>query len=165
MKALLALVVVLVCGLAQASEGSFAKLVKGIESNSSAYLFYRVEKSQFSNEQLAKMNVFANYGTRSWGDTILEGDYMASSEQARLDVIEGVYSGSTLVAFKIIYSLKAWSTGSCDVDYNAINGDGSNLDQVLAECDLGRIYGSSYVDVGIHQTDDSWSEPRFEDKY
>lgn len=69
----------------------------------------------------------ANHQSNIWADTILEGDYEAEVPE-RIDVIEGIYRGEQLIAYRLIYSAKAW----------LVNPDGSRELE-------GRIVEASFV--------------------
>lgn len=70
-----------------------------------------------------------------WGDTILEGDYVASG-RTRLDIVYAFYKKDKLVGYKIQYSEKSWFTGSCDFDGKRAS---------LKKCSEGRIVEVSFV--------------------
>jgi hypothetical protein len=78
-----------------------------------------------------------------WADTILEGDYSAAGD-TRLDQVEAVFEkadgGEQLVAYRIVYSEKAWYTADCDPRR------GKEL------CEEGRIAEASFVSP----TAESW---------
>jgi hypothetical protein len=74
-----------------------------------------------------------------WGDTILEGDYVADG-QTRLDQASALYKNRELIGYKIKYSEKAWYVGNCEY-----NGSESSL----VDCDAGRIIEVSYVSADL----------------
>ncbi|HEX7675495.1 MAG TPA: hypothetical protein VF412_15070 [Bdellovibrio sp.] len=81
-----------------------------------------------------------------WGDTILEGDYVAAGH-TRLDLVTGYYKNNVLVGYKIQYSEKAWFTGNCHY---------TGTRESLKDCKEGRIQETSYVseDRGTYFTDE-----------
>lgn len=50
-----------------------------------------------------------------WGDTILEGDFVAAGD-TRLERVVGIYREHSLVAYLISYSETAWSTADCAIE-------------------------------------------------
>lgn len=48
-----------------------------------------------------------------WGDTILEGDYVAENN-LNIDQIQLVHVGSAFVGYRVTYSAVAYETGHCD---------------------------------------------------
>lgn len=74
-----------------------------------------------------------------WGDTILEGDYVADG-QTRLDKVLAFYKDNQLVGYKIQYSEKAWYTGDCNYD---------GKEESLNNCQDGRIEEGSYVSADM----------------
>ena len=89
--------------------------------------------SQKSKLDLIKI---AGIQAQIWGDTILEGDYVASGHTS-LDIVEKIYLKNRFLGYRIYYSEKAWFTGDCE--YNP--DDLSKMDQCVA----GRIHERSYV--------------------
>ena len=93
----------------------------------------KLEKIQ--PETRSSLKEVAHYQTQIWGDTILEGDYVAAGD-LRLDEVVAYYHGSELLGYKIVYSETAWYTGDCSYD-------GSK--DSLKSCSEGRIVEASYV--------------------
>lgn len=73
-----------------------------------------------------------------WGDTILEGDYVADGK-TRLDQVTVLYKNNKLIGYLVRYSEKAWDTSSIGCAYDGIH------DETLAGCAQGRIIESTYV--------------------
>jgi hypothetical protein len=71
-----------------------------------------------------------------WGDTILEGDFVADGK-TRLDEVQALYKNKTLIGYKITYSERAWFTADCS--YDGIHKE------TLRGCTEGRILEASYV--------------------
>lgn len=92
-------------------------------------LFYQLQK--IAEEQV---NV--------WGDTILEGDYVADGE-VRLTKISAIYKNSELVAYRITYNQNAWDTSTC-------NYDGNRHQETLVGCAAGKITESTYVSASLN---------------
>lgn len=82
-----------------------------------------------------------------WGDTILEGDYIASGETI-LDQVFAIYENEMLKAYYIKYHEQAWYIGDCNYDEN----DPSSLNQ----CTEGIISEGTYIspDLKTVITDD-----------
>ncbi|MBO9666976.1 MAG: hypothetical protein J7501_09200 [Bdellovibrio sp.] len=162
MKTVIALVMSLTACFAQANP--FVKLVDLIDSvHKNPAQYTEVEAPQFTAAQKAQLAKLAEQETIVWGDTILEGDYMASQEAVRVDSVVAIYQGTKLVAYKMKFSLKSWDTGSCDLDYDALAEDDANLDELLKECDLGRIYGSAFVSADLKHSEHDWDEQEYFD--
>lgn len=71
-----------------------------------------------------------------WGDTILEGDYVADGNM-RLDEVHIIKQGDTVIGYALTYSERAWFTGDCA--YNSTNRNS------LEFCQEGRIQERSFV--------------------
>lgn len=96
------------------------------------------QKTRFnilSEDTRETLKAVVNYQVQIWGDTILEGDYVASS-RPRLDEVVAYYRDSEFLGYKMKYSEKAWYTGNCSYD-----GSRKSLDS----CKVGRITETSYV--------------------
>ncbi len=91
--------------------------------------------NKLSDSVRVDLKAVVDYQTQIWGDTILEGDYVASG-RPRLDEVIAYYRDSELQGYKMRYSEKAWYTGEC-----AYNGTRASL----ANCKEGRIAETSYV--------------------
>lgn len=92
--------------------------------------------SDLSPEILSRLKDVAEDQAFIWGDTILEGDYVADGK-TQLDRVEGVYLNQELVAYRITYSERAWYIGDCayeDMTHESFEG-----------CESGLIVESSYV--------------------
>ncbi|UOF02374.1 hypothetical protein [Bdellovibrio reynosensis] len=152
--------VVLACALIltslAANANSLNDVVADISKNPGKYSLVEVPQTSFSAKQWTQLSALAEKESWIWGDTILEGDYISSNEPVVLDLVEAVYSGKSLVAYKIVYSAKAWDTGACEVDYDALEDENANLDEVLAECTVGKIVGNSYVNVTLTEAERDW---------
>lgn len=97
----------------------------------------QLNKIGFSNtEALKKISLEQ---AQIWGDTILEGDYVADG-QTRLDHALALYKNRELIGYKIQYSEKAWYVGNCDYDGH---------EDSLVDCDAGRIIEVSYVSADL----------------
>lgn len=85
----------------------------------------------------------AKQQAKIWADTILEGDYSAAGD-TRVDRVEAVFDQTSgqeqLVAYRIVYSEKAWYTADCDPRR------GKEL------CEEGRIEEASFVSPSV----ESW---------
>ena len=85
---------------------------------------------------LETFSAVAKKQAQIWADTILEGDY-SSAGDTRLDKVEAVYEKvqdqEKLVAYRILYSEKAWYVADCDPR------QGRDM------CESGRIVEASFV--------------------
>lgn len=83
-----------------------------------------------------------------WADTILEGDFVAAGH-TRVDSVTAVYKDDQLLAYKVTYSEKGWSTAECDYDGHRAS---------LTGCPVGRISESSFIspkfDLNLTDEDD-----------
>lgn len=85
---------------------------------------------------LANLEAQADERAQIWGDTILEGDYVAAGN-TRLDQIFVVQKGRDVIAYRIVYSERAWDTSNCSYD----PGDRGSLEN----CTPGRISEASFI--------------------
>jgi hypothetical protein len=101
-------------------------------------------------EVVAALGEIASEQAGIWGDTILEGDYLADGK-TRLDRIEGLFHGDQLLAYRIRYSERAWYTGDCN----------PGVDRSRASCQEGRIAEASFVWPSLREwtvDDRAWAE-------
>ncbi len=98
-----------------------------------------VEVEESLHEQLLSI---AQSQSEVWVDTILEGD-VASLGEIRLDEIEELKDGNSLLGYRITYSQQAWSTADCDL--SEASSDELRSSQAFAQCAEGRIIESAYV--------------------
>ncbi|RZA13787.1 MAG: hypothetical protein EOP10_29200 [Proteobacteria bacterium] len=100
-------------------------------------------QTKLDNDHLQAFAGVAKEQAKIWADTILEGDYSAAGD-TRLDQVEAVFEQASgaeqLIAYRIIYSEKAWYTADCDPRR------GKDL------CEEGRIEEASFVSP----TTESW---------
>ncbi|XGC82133.1 hypothetical protein ACES2L_06500 [Bdellovibrio bacteriovorus] len=136
---------------------SLNDLAADISANPDNYTLVEVSKSSFTAKQWTQMSALAEKESWIWGDTILEGDYISNGEPVVLDLVEAVYAGKSLVAYRIVYSAKAWDTGACDVDYEALEDENANFDEILAECTVGKIVGNSFVNLTLTEAERDWN--------
>lgn len=68
-----------------------------------------------------------------WGDTILEGDYVADGE-TKIARVEALYRGEYLAGYRVVYFEKAWWVGECDHDVKN-----------LAQCLPGYIEEAAFI--------------------
>lgn len=92
-------------------------------------------KNKISQDLQKSLQKIAFEQAQIWGDTILEGDYVADGN-TRLDEVTAYYKSNKIVGYKIQYSEKAWYTGDCNYD---------GKQESLKECRQGRISEVSYV--------------------
>jgi hypothetical protein len=98
---------------------------------------YRLSEGQKIDVDLKKIfNKIADTQAQVWGDTILEGDYVAEGN-TRVDRISKLYKNQELIGYFLTYSEKAWNTADCS--YDGLRAS------TLSGCVAGRIVESSYV--------------------
>lgn len=95
--------------------------------------------NELSAQQRDGLKAVAKAQAQIWGDTILEGDYIASG-RIRLDQVLGFYKKNRLIGYKIQYSEKAWYLAECNYQGKREN---------LKECKTGRIVEGSYVSADM----------------
>jgi hypothetical protein len=83
-----------------------------------------------------KLQAVAFDQSQVWGDTILEGDYVANGK-TDLDEVMVIKRDGRLVGFAITYSEKAWYVGNCTYIHKNPNS--------LTSCNPGRISERSFV--------------------
>jgi hypothetical protein len=100
-------------------------------------LYVRKTSSQYLPMQLLQiLDWIAREQAGIWGDTILEGDYIANGA-TRLESVQGLYQGQQLLGYRIIYSERAWYVGECNFD--------SRVPNKLEGCQAGTILEASFV--------------------
>lgn len=99
---------------------------------------YQREALKEASEELAQaIQAKANDLAQIWGDTILEGDYVADGK-TQVDEVYVLVKNGEVFGYRITYSENAWYTANCDFD-----GDMQHLDG----CEQGRISEASYVNA------------------
>lgn len=156
MKKLLIVSVMVLSSLTAQAKG-FDDVVEAIANNAQNFTLVEVAKNSFTAEQIAVLTDYAEKESNIWGDTILEGDYLASQDAVTLSSFEKVFEGSKLVAYRIQFFVKSWDTGSCDVDYDALDQENANMDEILKECTLGKIIGTFYVTPRFKSPTRDWN--------
>lgn len=138
--------------LAQASHDQFLDYLKEHEAivpknfqtqEIYSYSMDLVEVDESLHEQLLSV---AQSQSEVWVDTILEGD-VASLGDIRLDEIEELKDGNSVLGYRITYSQRAWATGDCDLS-EADSADYSRA-ETFAQCAEGRIYESAFVTADL----------------
>ena len=86
--------------------------------------------------------IIAKKQAQIWGDTILEGDYVADGN-TRLDEVRELRINNKTAGYLITYSEKAWNISDCA--YDGLHPDSLN------ECLAGRIVESSYVSLDLKE--------------
>jgi hypothetical protein len=92
--------------------------------------------SQLSKAGQARLLEIAEHFVQVWGDTILEGDYIAA-DHFELDEVEILSHRGQATGFRISYSAQAWDTGTCN--YN------SEYPESIEDCLEGRIAEKAVV--------------------
>ncbi|MNK12049.1 hypothetical protein D3C87_301050 [compost metagenome] len=135
------------------AEEAFANTVDKIidDKNGKFYQEQDVPLDKIDPLRFKKLVSLAESQTDTWWDTILEGDYLLSQEPLRLQELLAIRDlKGKLVAFKMDYSVKAWDIANCDVDLEALDkAEVSEYDQMLSECRVGNIMGSSFVSPNL----------------
>lgn len=108
-----------------------------------------IEMQSFNSKQLASLDKAANELAGIWGDTILEGDY-ALDPKSEIEVVwvEKVTSQrGELLAYRFTFQHGAYSTGECEIDWEAIENETESYEDQLVskECGNGRIIGKGYI--------------------
>ena len=103
----------------------------------------------FKAKQLANLHKAAIELSGIWGDTILEGDY-ALDPQGQIEVVwvEKVSNAKgDLLAYNFTYRHRAYFTGECEIDWDAIENETESYDDQLVSkgCSLGYIVGKAYI--------------------
>ncbi len=150
MKALLKIILALTLGLPGVSMAAdftdqiqnFMKACPGVEDCPQPYHIETLlnEEPDFKNnasdpELVSKLVEVAHDQAQIWGDTILEGDFVAEG-QVRLDSVLAVYREGQLMGYHITYSEVAWDTSTCTYD---------GQKQSLKDCKAGRISEGSFI--------------------
>lgn len=104
-----------------------------------------------------QIEVAATQQAQIWGDTILEGDFIADGK-THVDEVTAVFKNNLLQGYKFTYSEKAWLVIDCE--YNVENLEGPNT------CLSGRIVEGSYTssDFSSLETDEEHYAQFFQDK-
>ncbi len=102
-----------------------------------------VEVDESLHEQLLSI---AQSQSEVWVDTILEGDVAALGE-IRLDEIEQLMDGNSLLGYRITYSQQAWSTANCDI--SEASSEELRTPSAFAQCAEGRIFESAYATANL----------------
>lgn len=87
-------------------------------------------------------SIIAKKQAQVWGDTILEGDYVAAGD-TRLDEVRALKIKGSLVGYLITYSETAWNISDCA--YDGLHPESLN------DCLQGRIIESSYVSPDLRE--------------
>lgn len=104
-------------------------------------IYSRSEDQKIDKDFKKTMEMIAYKQAQVWGDTILEGDYVAEGK-TRLDQVFKLYKNNELIAYQIVYSEKAWNISDCTYDGNAATLNG---------CVTGRIVEASYVSLDFKE--------------
>lgn len=115
--------------------------LQNCENPYSTKTLYRLSEGQKIDSDLQKIFIkIADTQAQIWGDTILEGDYVAEGK-TRVDRIEMLYKNQELIGYLLTYSEKAWNTSDCL--YDGLRAS------TLVGCVAGRIVESSYVSLNF----------------
>lgn len=114
---------------------------------------------------LRQLHVMAEKETTLWSDSILEGDYQLSDDALALNAVSAIYDGQgDFVAYRIIYSVRAWDIGACDFDWDRLAGaKGQQLDEVLKNCTEGHITGNSFVSPDLKKSERDYNNIEYFD--
>jgi hypothetical protein len=151
MKLLIALLMV-VSPLAQAAAPNQMELLNQFDncsSNNTCESYTDKELLSWDKDNIEptlrkNLLAIAEDQARIWGDTILEGDYIADGK-TELNYVTAIYYQKSLIGYQIGYSQKAYYTGSCDYDYEN--------EATLEECTEGSIAESLLVTADLKEWD------------
>ncbi len=79
-----------------------------------------------------------------WGDTILEGDYVADG-RTQLDKVTVIKQNARVVGYAVTYSERAWYVGAC--------GYVHRRPDTLVSCEEGRIFERSFVTADLNEAE------------
>lgn len=79
-----------------------------------------------------------------WGDTILEGDYVADG-RTKLENVIVIQQNSRVVGYAVTYSERAWYVGECGYIHRRPD--------TLVSCEEGRIYERSFVTADLNEAE------------
>lgn len=89
-----------------------------------------------------KLQMLAYEQAQIWGDTILEGDYVADGN-TKIDRITVIKRGNQIIGYAITYSERAWFVGECRYVHNQPD--------TLTGCKEGRIYETSFASADLSE--------------
>lgn len=99
-----------------------------------SYELIDLATNQLDAHTRAELEAIALDQAQVWGDTILEGDFVAE-EAVSLDKVQKVMHNGEFLGYRITYSSKAWDTSGCRAEHAGLDPD----------CIEGRIVESSFV--------------------
>lgn len=108
----------------------------------SPFTIQKYQPSKVARKLFYQFQKIAEEQVNVWGDTILEGDYVADGE-VHISKVALIYKESELVAYRITYAQNAWDISTC-------NYDGNHHEETLIGCSAGEIIESSYVSASMN---------------
>jgi len=145
--------VLLLSSFAQAK--SFAQVAYSLSTEIEKYEEIDLSISDLNGALLKKLHERAENESNIWGDTILEGDYELSRDPLALNAVSAIYnSRGALVAYRIIYSARAWDVADCDFDSSRLNqASAQEYGEIFQDCTEGVIVGNSFVSPGLKRSE------------
>ncbi|GEM_PF-6980519 len=145
--------ILLVSSFAQAK--SFAELAYSLSTEIEKYEEVDLSLDVLQNKLLKKLQERAEYEANIWGDTILEGDYELSRDPIALNAVSAIYnSQGTFVAYRIIYSARAWDVADCEFDSSRLlQASDQEYGEIFRDCTEGVIVGNSFVSPGLKRSE------------
>lgn len=117
--------------------------------------FYKAQDfHRLPSKVFEKLQAVAFDQSQIWGDTILEGDYVANGK-TDLDEVMIIKQNGKMVGFAITYSEQAWYVGNCTYVHRN--------PQSLGTCSQGRISERSFVTSDLAEAE--VDQNRFADFY
>ena len=114
---------------ASASEENFNQTVRGIYASQNSLRTEEIILNSIPAKTFQQFLKLAEQQADIWVDTILEGDYSLGNEPVQLDAVAVIRDNKgQLVAYQITYSQKAWDTSNCEVNYEALDEKGADVD-------------------------------------
>jgi hypothetical protein len=108
------------------------QLMTVIHSGASTLTPVDLSKNTLPSDVRTQLEAISEDQAQIWGDTILEGDYVAEAA-VKLEGVEVVQLNSTFMGYRVTYSSVAFDTSDCNPDLD------------LKACTPGRIVESSFV--------------------
>lgn len=152
-RSVIAISVLLLSCIAHAS--SFERLAYSLSTEIEKYEEIDLSLEDLQRSLFLQLQERAEYESNIWGDTILEGDYEMSRDPIVLNAVSAIYnSRGTFVAYRIIYSARAWDVADCEFDSNRLyQASAQEYGEIFKECTEGVIVGNSFVSPGLKRSE------------
>lgn len=134
---------------------SFARLAYSLSTEIEKYEEIDLSLEDLQGSLFSKLQERAEYESNIWGDTILEGDYEISQDAVALNAVSSIYnSRGIFVAYRIIYSVRAWDVADCEFDGSRLHqASAQEYDEIFKDCIEGVIIGNSFVSPGFKRSE------------